>query len=182
MAPFFFLIAIRAIDLPLCNFHGPFVSTAEGRDISCKCGLINLQIECCNVVKESKEMNIHCPGDYVAFKLLLTETLVVRDCLSCVHGQGVSTSAREPMRQVRATRCLVVKCLVGQSDTLSLSSLMGCSLRNSSTVVISYESNMKSTPEEQKRSPPWALASNKGSTKTLYPERVVILYDCHKMV
>jgi len=79
MAPFFFLIAIRAIDLPLCNFHGPFVSIAEGRDISCKCGLVNLQIECCNVVKESREMNIHCPGGYVPVKLLLAEILVARD-------------------------------------------------------------------------------------------------------
>ena len=32
------------------------------------------------------------------------------------------------------------------------------------------------------RGPPLTQSSNKGSTETLYPERVVIQYDCHKMV
>ena len=74
-------LAIGAIDLQLCDFDGSFVSIAEGRDISCKCGLVDLEIECCNLVKETKVMNIHCSDDCVAFKLVLTEILLVRGCL-----------------------------------------------------------------------------------------------------
>ena len=44
----------------------------------------------------------------------------------------------------------IVRCLIGQKDTLALSSLIGCSSRNSSTVVSSYETKMKSAPKEQK--------------------------------
>ena len=33
-----------------------------------------------------------------------------------------------------------------------------------------------------KRGPPLTRSSNKGSTETLHPERVVIQYDCHEMV
>ena len=51
MAPFFFLLAIGAIDLHTCNFHSLSV-IEKGRGISCKYGLVNLQIECCNVVKK----------------------------------------------------------------------------------------------------------------------------------
>jgi hypothetical protein len=66
----------------------------------------------------------------------------------------------------------IVECLIGHTDTLALSSLTGCSFRNSSTVLSSYESEMKSAREEHKRD----------LTETLLPKRVVIQYDCHKMV
>jgi len=53
MAHFSSLLVIGAIDLPLFNaMYGSSVSIAKGQDILCKSGLVNLEIECCNVVEE----------------------------------------------------------------------------------------------------------------------------------
>ena len=70
----------------------------------------------------------------------------------------------------------IVRCLISQKDTLALSSLIGCSSRNSSTVVSSYESKIRSSPEEQKEAHPI------GSDKTLrdrelrakFPEKLLM--------
>ena len=115
----------------------PNWNIAKGRDISCKCGLVNLQIECCNVVKKWKhmiwiQMSVKYPSNHVTFKLLLTD---IDRLIACLWVMGVDEASA--------------------SNKIALSSLTGCSLRNSSTVLSSYESKMKSAREEQKRGSPW---------------------------